>query len=230
MNFIDTRYYSFEDSVPQLPPDILEAARNKARAPLVTSDFTTGKVIIGIAIIVALGGIFLFLAAQNVLPHGVNAISKLEVWGTAAGAVLIESAVVIAIIGVNVLRKMLKSEKEQQRLANSNYQQILKDALEKEEFKREQEYDTLIFDQLEYNELFIRVDGEKSFKVSVKRGDSMDGETFYFNEGESSADISKILQESKLFRNTPIISKEQLDQRIKSKELLANNALDPEAS
>jgi hypothetical protein len=40
---------------------------------------------IAIGVILCLGGIFLTLAAHQVLPHGVNAISDLGVWGQVAG-------------------------------------------------------------------------------------------------------------------------------------------------
>src|ERR1700722_3735601 len=38
-------------------------------------------ILIALGAIVVLGGLFLTLAAHQILPHGINAISNLEMWG-----------------------------------------------------------------------------------------------------------------------------------------------------
>lgn len=52
-----------------------------------------------IGMIVALGGVFLTLAAYQILPHGINAISRLDVWGRVAGYGTIGCGVLVFAIG-----------------------------------------------------------------------------------------------------------------------------------
>jgi len=51
---------------------------------------------------IAVAGIFIVLAAVQVLPHGVNAISSCGTWGYVAGVVVISGGVITVVIGLVV--------------------------------------------------------------------------------------------------------------------------------
>lgn len=82
--------------LPQYKKNIVEDKTNRARVNLKgwvgTGNETTrkqianfGPITVAIGVILCLAGIFLTLARHRVLPHGVNAISEMGIWGQVAG-------------------------------------------------------------------------------------------------------------------------------------------------
>jgi hypothetical protein len=99
-------YHEVAAVLPQKVKDIVESKTAKARVNLQSFNVNGGKetknwfpLIIALGVIIALGGVFLTLAAHQVLPQGVNAISNLGVGGQALGYCVIGLGVLIAIIG-----------------------------------------------------------------------------------------------------------------------------------
>lgn len=92
--------------LPQRKRDIIDSKTSQAKVSLQKFNVQEEKVetnwfplMIALGAIAALGGIFLTLAAHQILPYGVNSISNLGVGGQILGYCTIGAGTIVAIIG-----------------------------------------------------------------------------------------------------------------------------------
>ncbi len=83
-------------------PSLVSGDRRTSSKPILENDVQKCHylpVLLALGAIVAVGGVFLILAAQRVLPHSINAISQLGVGGLGAGSGIVACGVLLMAIG-----------------------------------------------------------------------------------------------------------------------------------